>query len=402
MNGGIAKKSLNKEIYSYAHPSRQSTDVSAESVEVPGTHFGDLTVTHLSSGSNGVAYLARGKFGAYVVKVPKATRKDNPVREYLVGMELNEHARYYPSIVKTEAVYGFKGNPENIRDVMTTLKPIASSIHHTLSLKEACQNAGHAVLFVHAVAGNPLKAYSKDQLFANDDLLGVLMQIYYTNFMLRKKFTHHDLHCSNILLHQPYPGKSIKFRFAFNGSNSKEVVEVNTCYHAQMVDYGRMYNEKVAKMVEAGVDMGACNSSKCGVEGINCGFAYRYASHHYDKRNESQDLRLLAEVYRYFGDFANPGSRPGSNVLPKELLDLCKKVQFGVGTRGSRYFTKEQTRDANPDLPTDRIFDVKDAIQALGTLCMSSPWLQTRAPVAHTVTVDGVRPYTPFNDGVVG
>lgn len=386
-------KLLRKErLYSYVAPARQSHKVPPEVVEVPGTHFGDLTVSYLSSGANGVAYLARGSFGTYVVKVPKTTRKDNPIREYLVGMELNEYARYFPSIVKTEAVYGFKGNPENIRDVMSTLKPIAESIHHTLSIKEACENAGHAVLFVHAVAGNPLKSYNKDEVFANHEMLGVLMQIYYTCFMLRKKFTHHDLHCSNVLVHQPNPGKCIKFRFVFNTSDSKakEVVEVKCSYHAQMVDYGRMYNEKVARMVEEGIDLGECNTRECGKEGENCGFAYRNSSHHYDKRNESQDIRLLAEVYRQFGDHER-----GSNVLPVELLELCKKVQFGHGTRDSskRYFTKEQTREKNPDLPKELIFDVKDAIQALGTLCKSSPWLQCQDPVFHEVTVDGVHPF---------
>jgi len=369
-----------------------------EGVDVPETHFGNVSVSFLSKGTNGATYIAKGEFGAYVIKVPKESRRDNVVREYLVGMELNEYARYYPSIVRTEAVYGFKGNPENIKEVLTSLKPIADTIHNTLSIKEACENAGHAVLFVHAVKGASLKTFRDDEVFATHELLGILMQIYYTLFMLRKKFTHHDLHCGNVLVHQPRPGKCIRYRFAFTSKDgaSKNMVEVRSSYHAQIVDYGRMYNEKVAAMVDEGVEMGECNTRKCGDYGEDCGFGYRHSGHHYDKRNESQDLRLLAEISRHFGHRVHSDGLTHTNVLPSELVALCKKVQFGHGTRGTRYFTKEQSREANPNLPKNLIFDVKDAIQTLGTLCNSAPWLQCEDPVFHSVTVDGIHPFHPF------
>jgi hypothetical protein len=374
---------------------------------VRGTHFGDLSVSYLSKGANGVTYLARGKGGVFVVKVPKTIRKDNPVREYLVGNDLNEYERLFPTIVHTEKVYGYQGDSQDIRQVMSTLKPIGDGLHSKPTINDACANAGHTVLFLHAVAGDTLKSHRNDQEFAKHELLGILLQVYYTSYMLRKEFTHNDLHCSNVLVYQPNPGHSVKFRFVFNASSKdqKEVLEIKCSYVAQVIDYGRMYSRRTAKMERRDLDdiFGACNiREECGDNGQTCGFSYRKPGHRrYDVKNESQDLRLLSEVHRFFGDY-DDGGHKGSMILPEKLQELVKKVQFGHGTKSKRYFTRETVRDEHPELSPDLIYDVKDGIEALGTLALTERGMQSKLPEYCTVTVDGIKPFGSFKPDAAG
>jgi hypothetical protein len=349
-----------------------------------------LKVTRLSDGANGVVYMLSGKtFGSSVMKIPKMGRKDNSVREYLVGKELNAVAQYFPAIVRTDAVYGFKGNAEDVAAVLRTIKPIAKNIDDVNTMKGACENAGHSALFLHNAQGATLSSYRGHAAFADHELLGVLLQVYYTFFMIKNDFTHHDLHCSNILVHRPHPQKCTKYRFLFNSdgnTGTKEWVEIKCAYTAQVIDYGRMYNKKVADLVKRGIGVAACNTTQCGRKGENCGFKYLRSSHNYDEHNDSQDLRLLKEVLRKFGD-----GEKGTNKLPKELLELCKNVEFGDG---DRYFTREQTRDKDPNLSPTLIYDISDAAAALGNLCLTTPHLQCQDEVYRVVTIDGVHPFS--------
>lgn len=362
----------------------------------PASHLGKLSVDYLSNGSNGVAYLAKNEVGKkFVIKIPIQARRDNAVREYLVGLELNKEEPYYPAIVRTEKVYGFEGNGFDLPQVLQSLKPIGESIHDTVNIGDACRTAGHAVLFLQAVEGETLKTFRHDAHFAKHELLGVLMQVYYTLSMLRTSFTHHDLHCNNILVHQPKKGSSMLFRFMYNNpkTKSKEMLEIKCSYLAKIIDYGRMYCRKVTKMEDSEMaDLSsACNQPPCGEEGSKCGFKFRLpGKHHYNLKNESQDLRLLKEVERMFGDFESAKQKKGGS-LPPELLALCRRVEYGHGTNSKRFYTREQIR--SPGMPLDRIFDMNDAIQALGTFKKENPSFQSELPVHRSMDIDGIHPY---------
>jgi hypothetical protein len=287
----------------------------------------------LSEGGNGSVFKVTFQDGeSGILKIPKGVSKDNLMYEYLAGMKLNHLRHIFPQFIETKHVFYYNdslGHPPDL----ARLRNLAP---HNPS--QGCRTAGHQALLIKEVKGPSLKSKLNDTNFLNDDLAGVLFQIYYTLDTLKHEFTHYDLHPANVLLDNPAGGKPMLFRYtAF-----QPPIEFTCRYVPKIIDYGRAF---VKGIDLSGLASPSCNTPECAPEGRHCGFTYYH--HEFQdvtKANVSQDLRLLVGLT---GPWAG----------------LSHKTQFGyhVPERKVRFTTEEQPVGQWPH----RIVNVTDALAAL-------------------------------------
>jgi serine/threonine protein kinase len=293
----------------------------------------------IAEGGNGSVYKVAYRDGASgILKIPKGSKKDNLMYEYLVGSKLNHYRHVFPQFIETKHVFYYDrglGDPPDLR-LLRNLTPHDPA--------QGCRTAGHQALLIKEVNGPSLRTMLRDERFLEEDLFGVLFQIYFTLHRLKHEFTHYDLHAENVLLDNPVGGKPMLFRYTtFNPP-----IEFACHYVAKIIDYGRAF---VTGVDLSGLSSPSCNTPECAPEGRECGYKFYHINEFQDfsKANVSQDLRLLVG-------------------LPGMWADFSRKVRFGyhVPEKKIRFTTEEHVKGQWPQ----KIVNVSDAFRAL---CMLLP-----------------------------
>ena len=234
----------------------------------------------LNNGANGVAVLVtfsrQGFTSTAVMKLPKITRNsssihekkskelDNLMREYLVGVGINDLCKTYPCFIRTYAAYTTGQTGTEVNTVRV------NKLHHRPTTAESCKTAGHQSILIEYVKGETLKKKITDEEFQRTELVYVLFQLYYALAHVGARFTHYDLHLGNVLLYEP--DKCVAFEYTLRG----QVIRFQCRYVAKIIDYGRSYLQDVVEEVAKVETEPECLKSRCTNErpGDICGFKY--------------------------------------------------------------------------------------------------------------------------------
>jgi len=150
--------------------------------------------------------------------------------------------------------------------------------------------------------------------------------VYMPLTVLSNRFTHYDLHDSNVLLYD-LKDKYIEYKYVLN---KKETISFKSSYVAKIIDYGRCYfnynelgfeNDKRFEN-SSQVFETLCKTEKCDPDcGWNYGYDWLYpVDNKYfivsSVKNSSHDLQLLQSI-RYDREFFNLGDNMYKNLLSK-------------------------------------------------------------------------------------
>jgi hypothetical protein len=218
----------------------------------------------------------------------------NVAYEYMAGQYLNELFKKTPSFLET---YGLLMYPDKHQRslVQKAGGSLASSLMPIRPDKYAmvCGNRELlCVLVQHIPSAKPLTHFVKNPHFFIHDALYVFYQVYFTLSMLRKVFTHYDLHCENVLLYQPLSQGYIEYHYHL----PKEVVRFNSSYLVKLKNYSTCFFKGSKQYIHSLGQDSRCNPLE------EHGFYFMKPGsekHIYGlKKNESHDLLLLKDYQR--------------------------------------------------------------------------------------------------------
>jgi len=262
---------------------------------------------------------------------------DNLLYEGLVGMFLNEVAvKKIPTFLKTYGVYSYAStdfynkmySPEKYLNekylnekYLTNDKLKKLDLTSTIDFKYACDNSRYlAVLIQYLKEAKTLNQMYTNENFRDDEVTGVLYQVYYALSTLSKVFTHYDLHDDNVLLYMPVKDSYIEYHYHTQNGE----VSFKSCYLAKIIDYGRSYFYKDANNSSQSVldkVNAACNYNKS--------FGWLFSDPKKDNYwissktgNMSHDLRLL-DILKGNGDDV-------SEEMQKILDDVVYRTDYGT------------------------------------------------------------------------
>ena len=321
---------------------------------------GAVSQVRVSEGSNGAAYKIVFPDKISILKLTKGRDRDSLVYEYLVGKKINKWYSLFPVFVYTNGIYYFKDKSKKNAELENVDLSKLKLFHP--SLTNGCRTAGIQALLIDFIDGKSLKTFMTNPEFNTHDLAYVLFQIYYALVHLRESFTHYDLHASNVLVYEPFPGHAVQYTYHI-GAN---VVTFRTRYAPKIIDYGRSH---IKNFDFSGLKKDACNTRRCGFWGIKCGFYHYHTTYSNIKnRNVSQDLRLLKN-------------------LPAPLESISSRIHFGetLPEARAKYSTLEIESMGFPA----RINNVMDALRAIMEKLPSN-----NLPFDYQVEVFGDKPFT--------
>jgi hypothetical protein len=286
-----------------------------------------------------------------------ASRKDNLMYEYKVGQFLNQVGKVFPCFIETYKVFKYKSEDDwymfskikssNDTSILHALQPLS------YDLKKGCKYAKHIALLTQYIP-NSISLY--DFCENNPDyneLLGILFQIYYSLYHLRKHFTHYDLHAANVLLYKIHPTQSIKFNYTVSG----KIVSFCCSYLVKIIDYGRCYIPDAKHIYNKVCHLSEC-APKCGSKKgfstfdlINDDIFYHIVS---QKKNESFDLKCL----KYCSDVCY--DYPETHPIQRKLANL--NILY------SKHGTPERLDSIQPFRITNEIRNLTDAYQVIQEL----------------------------------
>lgn len=229
---------------------------------------------------------------------------DNLWYESFVGSYLNKQCRYYPCFMET---YKFIiGNDQELI-INSKNKSVFSQLKHpNFFCNEIIKKSSLMIEYLHepitlhnwintnCIVGKKKEAETKHAF--NVELPRILYQIYSVLDSLKKKFTHYDLHTSNVLLYKIPNDGHITMRYHVKD----KIIQFNTNYIAKIIDYGRCYipnSEKIYKQL--------CKYKECKIKmrdtcGDHWGFNMFDDEANEDNfyissrlLNQSHDLRLI-------------------------------------------------------------------------------------------------------------
>jgi hypothetical protein len=307
-----------------------------------------------------------------LLKSSKKTTSDNLFYEYLAGiLFINRVNKIFPCF--TETYHLFRHNStdtkEKIKDNAMRLNEYSTVIKlndcdETLvknvgkCIDDSCKNGENYAILVQYI-NNPIsinsfmKEHENDELF-EQQMLGILYQIYYPLSYLKDDFTHYDLHTDNVLLYKLPIGKfiCIQYRNMYTGI----VTNLNTNYIAKIIDYGRCFFGDFGDnnlLSSKNILKTAKKSIVCNEEGINSvGFNFRDKKHtaenHYISclmKNNSHDLRLASIVVKqsrkmkklfgsdrivYTGNYGTPEDNSYDEYHIRNLDDMITHLDYLV------------------------------------------------------------------------
>ena len=201
---------------------------------------------------------------------------------------------------------------------------------------------------------------------------------------LSETFTHYDLHCGNVLIYEPVPGKYIDYRYMLDDGS---IVEFKSRYIAKIIDYGRAFfkddsNEEISGSSKSIYDTICKNIPECddgpedycgkdkGFSSFDNGIGYSIDS---CVRNRTHDLLLL---YRIKKILKHPSlSDKDSNRFLQNIFNnleygnevALEEEEIRTGNRKIEFGSVEKLSDDTNDIFPERINNVIDAHNALKT-----------------------------------
>lgn len=320
---------------------------------------------------NEIEYI-NGDYKSYaILKSSKIEIADNLMYEYRVGQYINELNKQYPCFLETYGLYKYAPIPgiynRNAWDMMQRREKPVTVLENLQEITNidyllACNESKYlAILIQHLKNINSLEDLLDDQDFVEDELMGVLFQLYSVLSNLKETFTHYDLHLTNLYLYEPVPGKCIEYHYYMTPDGNP--ITFKSKYILKIIDYGRSYFND-GQMNSKNIYDTICKIKSCEPDcGNDFGFGWLDANKPIEKnnylisqrKNESHDLRVLNEIKKKAYPRI-PSFYGISNHLTYDLKQLINKVTYTY-----RYGTQEITESGYPD----EIFNVSDAMKCI-------------------------------------
>lgn len=281
----------------------------------------------VSAGVNGTVYkvpFVKNKLSMYValkfidIYNGNISTADNLYYEYYVGKKfINLYLNKFPCFVETYGIYtkyvGLKNKKRyELHGIPTKLNENLDS-----SWNESCLQYRRIEIttqyFDNLIDFNSFLNLNPSIL----ELFSLLYQTYYPLNCLGDKYTHYDLHLSNVHLYNPY-NKPIFYRY--HKTKKNKIITLKSKYVVKILDYGRNYfnngttnsNDIITNHIK---NAPFCNSNGgynvCGflngyylIQGNAC-FKNRIDPDYIyiNKPNMSSDLLLLQQVSEFYEDF---------------------------------------------------------------------------------------------------
>jgi len=311
-----------------------------------------------------VEYEKEGYKAHAILKCTQKPNSDNLVYEYLVGIKyVNRILHSFPCFVETYGLYYF--DKESNWKIMKDKGPVHySNLKHLLpqaniDYVKACKESKYATILIqHIQHAKGFDTMMKNTTFIKNDLLYSLFIVYHALAFNSKTFTHYDLHTGNVLLYEPVNGKFIEYHYH---NKNGTVITFFSPYIPKIIDYGRSFfdngnvssnkiYDKICSVKECDPDCG----SKVGMVWLD---PEPYITISSSKKNESHDLRLLYSLKKSIETMNVPTEKTFT-----ETEKVLHKVVYGISLskEDKEYGTKE-----NLKMPSDKIYNVKGAYQAL-------------------------------------
>ena len=316
-----------------------------------------------------IKYTRDGYDSYAILKSSVKPYTDNLMYEYEVGQYINKQNKVFSCFLETYGLYSYNSDEvwKHFKDTksnnITILKENTTLIPH-IDYKKGCSDSKHiSILIQHvnnAITLNNFmeKALSESNLTKkeyelNFDIFYILYQIYFTLDVLKKEFTHYDLHADNVLLYEPVKDGYIKYHYHLK---SGKTIEFQSKYIAKMIDYGRCYYKDSSENNSKNTYKNICSIKKCKPDcGIHFGLTFLspegYPGDSYyissQVHNRSHDLIL---AYRVKENIIKC-----SEVIPivKDVLNLIEYKDY--------YGTPEKVENGYPN----KINNVSDMCKML-------------------------------------
>jgi hypothetical protein len=282
--------------------------------------------------------------------------------EYQVGKEfINKQTIIYPCFLETYGLYKYEDplQQNELSKIHRQKRAINMKyLKKWLQLlkkpdyKIGCKQSMFVSLLIQHIKGSSTLDSYYDHIYDNMsylnffykyEIIPILFQVYMPLRMLRKQFTHYDLHTGNIMLYKPDKNKYIHYHYIDNKSGNS--ISFYSQYVVKIIDYGRSYfnngstnSEDIYKTI---CDEKQCDpkcGSRYGLSYLKTGSSRRQERKNYittGKSNQSHDLRLL---HILISDYENVKKDLGHPIYWMEML-LKTKYSTDYGTKENK--TKE-------------------------------------------------------------
>jgi hypothetical protein len=305
------------------------------------------SVTETGKGGNGevriIAYDHDGETAKAVMKFARIGKSsDSLAYEFFVGKVVNQYLPRFPCFIETYDIGHFvtKEARRALKHSNTVTAFNKNTVLRRPRRREICTSPHQlAILIQYVEPSVKLRDLYDDPV----ELASVLFQIYMPLSVLSQDFTHYDLHKSNIMLSNPYPGKYIHYHY----HTPEKTVSFKSKYIAKIIDYGRCY---VSGNTSHFFNKYNCDNTKAEFRCYRDKVAA--AKKHYNScatSNRSADLRLLKLV----GDGV-PTSSPLIPLLDAVVYDNDPNLD------SRQHYGSMELPDAFPKIQT-----VNDAARAL-------------------------------------
>lgn len=316
-------------------------------------------------------YTNKSNTYSVILKINQDAQADNLVHEYLVGQCINEYSKFYPCFAKTYMIGEFS-TPKQANYSAFMHKSITKSFDTYIQpldvrnieqlIINGCRLNEYLTLFtqyIHAKynLNEYLRSISVGSSFCASrpriiqeasihklyELTAVLHMVYQLLASFADKFTHYDLHLTNVLLVEVPNHQFIHVVFHYPDGR---IVQYNMCYIPVIIDYGHCFvdcaqvnSKEIMKTVcknDSKRDpkgplnpLGPACPTMCGnMSGYQQSTDYNEATDRfqpasmknhfidYTQSNVSHDCRLLHEIILQF----NFNSLPRNNFIVKKLV----------------------------------------------------------------------------------
>ena len=159
---------------------------------------------------------------------------DNLFYEYAVGKYfINRIKNCFPCFCETYALYSDNVKLDEPEQEEKRINKITTDL-----LKETCFDPEKFSVLSEFVNS---EGSLYDLIYKNKSMLEKTMycvfQVYFALAVLRKNFTHYDLHSNNVIVYVPNPGHYIQYHYVFND----KTISFKSQYCVKIIDYGRCF-----------------------------------------------------------------------------------------------------------------------------------------------------------------
>jgi len=250
-----------------------------------------------------------------ILKSSQKANSDNLVYEYAVGQFINKQCKIFPCFLETYGLY-FYENEKTWKEFLdgrdtrsTNTLNEGLKLQNNIDYSLACSQSKYACILIQDI-DKPISLrdfldinYNNSKLM--NHIVYILIQVYYPLSMLADKFTHYDLHASNVLIYELPKNQHIEYEFKdFHGNT----YSFNTRYIVKIIDYGRSFFDESDTNNSLSIYNQICSSDLCNQGRERCGNLSGFKNlrnvedlnelrmtNYIDstKKNVSQDLRLI-------------------------------------------------------------------------------------------------------------